>query len=76
MKTIGKLKINTVKHLNDEELLLLRGGYDGEQHLCLFTHDGTSFFDWWYCQGGCSSAEATQQCGQHYGYGTSCDCGC
>jgi hypothetical protein len=47
-----------VKHLNDEELLLLRGGYDGEQHLCLFTHDGTSFWDWWYCPGGCSSAEA------------------
>jgi natural product precursor len=77
MKTIGNLKINKVKHLNDEELLLLRGGYDGDQHLCLFSiPGGPTFLDWWYCPGGCSSAEATQQCGEHYGYSASCDCGC
>ena len=75
MKTLGKLKINSAKMLNNEELLNLRGGY-GEQ-ACHKDGDG--------CSGPCEQRYenghwVNQTCTKHtftYGgiTGFTCDCG-
>jgi hypothetical protein len=72
MKTLGKLKIDKVEPLNNEELLSLRGGSD--QYWCLYTIPETQFYDWFICSGSCSPSEATYQCNQYYYGYAECDC--
>ena len=74
MKKLGKLKIDKVNLLNNEELLSLRGGYG--QYWCLYHTEETEWWDWFNCAGECTPPQASLECTEHYYPNAWCDCGC
>ncbi len=70
MKKLGKLQINPEKVMKNEELIALRGGYDGGQYIvyvrCGFAPDYTSScFTVYYDDWNFASAIITQTCWPH-----------
>lgn len=45
MKKLGKLNINSEKIMKNEELLLLRGGYDGDRNCGVICDDNKTCTD-------------------------------